>query len=202
VSTADESSDSQGTEHDDRDIDSPCDSRHNHAVLDYSFGDGDVRDRVPDDDVPTGQTKHETARTGFSLDDVDPSRRERWQRLSEINSGAYRSERGRELQKAGVQTVADTLDCSERVFERALHIVETTEIQDELGTHVSYEAVALGAVSLVADKHRSEYLDPTDAAERGVTSVTREDDFHELRNAWDVEGDDVRKVRERIRERL
>lgn len=124
-----------------------------------------------------------------------------WEWLRKLNDGWGESGRSTQIWKAGVKRdldiICDRLGATDHQKERATWLLKGIEIKDELLKRGSVETVLLGVVSMVIDEDRTRY------ARHGndeVQSVTRDTEFKELRDKFNINNRTIHTVRKRLRE--
>lgn len=167
----------------------------------------DYRAARPDDEawrdtsVPAGIPDVETSRTGFNPSDAPSGERERWQRLSEVNDGAYSSERAGQKHRGGIErdlgVITGRLGATDRQQERAQWLLDRIDIKGEILPSGAIEIAILAVVSLVIDEDRTRFGQYENAKGQ---SVLRDTAFAELVDEYGVTKRDVRRTRQEVRE--
>ena len=167
------------------------------TALDYGYFETDDRHMDQDRNAPTVQLSD--AQTGF--DPTDGNDSNRWSWLHDIHHGRGDDERKNERRLDGIRrdidVIADRLGATDHQRDRAEWLLEQIDIEDELLPMGPIEEAVIGVLSIVIDEDRTRYGRTNDDA---VTSVTRDDSFETMLDAFEVERTKVHDVRRRLRE--
>lgn len=163
-------------------------------LFDTGFGAGsnqELDDMIDDAGIINNDGRSNT-RTTFLVGDASYESKKRYKqykRLAKVNDGMWNSNRAADNFKADMRRITKTfcsqVDMRERQQERVQWVMDDMDI-NSFGSY-STEKVLLGVMSLVANEDRRLLRD--------------EEQFHDLVLAVDMTMDEVKRVRQLIRDR-
>jgi hypothetical protein len=158
-------------------------------AFDYDAEIDDGVGQRPDVEKEVGPPDASRGRTDFDISEAPSSERDRWKRLRKLNAGWREQDRATQLHEAGIErdlgAIATALDCSQRQKRRAGWLIDHVSIEDDLSRHASVEAAIVAALTLAANEDRRR--------------IRGEDMFDDVCEDLDVDRDEVRRLRQRIR---
>lgn len=161
--------------------------------LDETYEDGDVTGRVVEGD---------TARTGFNPADV-PRKQRQFERLEQLQHGVGESDRRSQHRAADVQrdlgTFGSQLGATVHQRERARWLLDAIGI-DSLARNYESGVAVLAALSVAIDEERTHLARDATHEPQSVQSVTRDEQYVQLRESLGVSSSGMHTVRDLIRE--
>lgn len=155
-------------------------------------------------DQNTTASEHEwsTAETTFYMSEVPPHKKQLFSDLYDWHHGKGESDRSSTLHRmemvSDTETFCAVLELPDSLQERVLHIMEDIDISANNFGGKSYEKIILAVSSLVYDEYLSSR--PTEEVEYDQRLIF-DDDFRELMDANSLGSNELRGIREQVRQK-